>query len=170
MGVSKKVQLTVGKDNRITEQAGKETQDINVMAKKAFRNRLLGNPDGRQPIFGDVSSASYHEQMNTVLDIQNRFNKLPARTRRQFQNNPFICLKFVEDPSNAKQAVKMGLLIDEEGIFDEGPVEPVPNAVQTSLVDPPPPEGSSPGQALDAFLDRTADPEANPSFKKGGKK
>jgi len=168
MGILKKIEPAIGLDNRITEQAGKETQDINNMAKRAFRNRLNGNPEGRKPVFGEVSSLTYHEQMNMVLDVQNRFNKLPPRVRKQFQNNPFVCLKFLEDPSNLKEAVKLGLVIDEQGVFDEPENDPVPNAVQTSLVNPPPPEGSSPGAALDAFLASTADPEANP--RKGGKK
>jgi len=163
LSVRKQPDVPIGKENRITEQAGKETQDINFMAQRAFRNRLKGNPQGREPIFGEVSSLSYHEQMNMVLDIQNRFNRLPPRVRRQFKNDPYQALKFIEEPSNLKEAVKLGLVVDEAGVFDEPEADPRPNAVQTSITDPPPPEGS-----LEAFVAGTADPEANP--RKGGKK
>lgn len=163
MSVLKKLEPTVGKENRITEQAGKETQDINNMAKRAFRNRLKGDMDGREPIFGVVSALSYHEQMNMVLDIQNRFNRLPPRVRRQFKNDPYQALKFIEEPANLREAVKLGLVIDEEGVFDEKETDPRPNAVQTSITDPPPPEGS-----LDAFVAATA--ASDGSKPKGAKK
>jgi len=152
MGITKKIQPSHGLENRITEQAGKETQDINNMAKRAFRNRLKGDPGGRTPIFGEVSSLTYHEQMNMVTDIQNRFNHLPPRVRRQFQGNPYLLLKFVEDPKNAKEAVKWGLLIDEEGVFDEPEPKPATNPSAGAQDAPLPPKGS-----LDEFVSKTAD-------------
>lgn len=163
MSVSKQKQEPIGKENRMTEQAGKESQDINLMAKKAFRNRLKGNPEGRQPIFGEVSAMTYHEQLNMVMDTQARFAQIPARIRNKHGNDPWRLLKWLENPANAKEAVKQGLMVDQGGLFDEEEAEPQLNAVQTSITDPPPPEGS-----LDAFVAGTADPEANP--RKSGKK
>lgn len=66
----------------------------------------------RQPI-PEVPSHSYHEMLNMVADVKFAFESYPAPVRRRFSNDPFMALRFVEDPKNALEALKLGMLTPE---------------------------------------------------------
>lgn len=75
----------------------------------------IGNPAAtRQLTFGDVPSESYHEMLNKVTDVQNMFRSLPSRLRGRFNNNPYQLIRWIEDPKNEEQAVRMGLIENPE--------------------------------------------------------
>lgn len=76
----------------------------------------IGDPNATlQPRFLDLSSsASYHDMLNRVTQINSMFASLPARLRTQFQNRPEVLMKFIENPANTAQAVKLGLIDDPE--------------------------------------------------------
>lgn len=108
----------------LTVQSAAQAADINAMAERHLKgpNRLgpmVGNPLGapRQPRFMDLSSAdSYHDMLNKVSRIDSIFASLPSRLRTRFRNNPELLLRFVEDPANAREAVKLGLISDPDVI------------------------------------------------------
>jgi len=84
-------------------------------------NRMLppGSPNPNpalKPRFEFVGSKSYHEMCNTVADIRNKFLALPARLRTRFSNDPLQMLRFIEDPKNRMDSVRLGLVppTDEE--------------------------------------------------------
>lgn len=82
----------------------------------------------REPRFLDLSSAdTYHDMLNKVSQIDTKFQSLPARVRQRFRNNPELLLRFVEDPANAREAVKLGLISDPEVVRE------VQEAVQMDL-------------------------------------
>lgn len=78
----------------------------------------VGNPNAtRQPRFLDLSdSRSYHEKLNVVTQIDTMFNRLPSRLRTRFKNRPELLMQFAEDPANAREAVKLGLIDDPQVI------------------------------------------------------
>lgn len=141
------------------QQSAAQDADLNRMVARhmAGPGRMglpIGNPAAtRQPRFLDLSSAdSYHDMLNRVTQIDELFRRLPGRIRNRFQNRPEILMKFCEDPANTKEAVKLGLIDDPEVI------QQVLDAEQMDLEQ----------QAAKAAEPVKADPEAQPSFKKGG--
>lgn len=108
--------------DRVTKQSFEVDADVNTIVRRHLSGvgRTLGNIGAggtRQPIFGDFSAVDYQEMLNTVTDIDNVFRRLPARVRNRFANDPYQILRFVEDPANMQEAVKLGLMAVPEGFY-----------------------------------------------------
>lgn len=69
-------------------------------------------------MFVNLTGESYHEMLCKVEEVQGQFAGLPSRVRRRFANNPEQLIKFLEDPNNLPEAVKLGL-IDEGDLSEE---------------------------------------------------
>lgn len=100
-----------------TDQAAAESQDISKMAAKHLKARLAGNILGRVPIFMEVPSASFHDMLNKVVQIQSDFHSLPSKIRAKFMNNPNTLLSFVQNPDNHVESVRLGLIDDPETLY-----------------------------------------------------
>lgn len=78
--------------------------------------------------YGDFSEAP---DLRTVLDQTRNatqlFNNLPAKIRRQFNNDPIEMLEWVQDEKNAEEAVTIGLLTKR----------PTPTKLETQPPAPP---------------------------------
>jgi len=98
----------------LTEQAEAAKTDINALSQRVLRQRLQGNPNGRQPIYGVMPSASYHEMMNKIVAMDSQFNRLGPKIRRRFMNRPELMLAFLEDENNRREALQLGLIDDPE--------------------------------------------------------
>lgn len=151
------------KGESLTQQQFAKDADINSLVSRHMRGsgRMgmpLGNPNAtRKPIFGDFTSIDYHRMLNTVAEVDNVFNRLPARVRNRFRNNPELLIKFTEDPANLKEAVKMGLIKLPEGqaMTEEGNIveqTDLEAAAKTAA-------GNTPGDSTPQAP--RADPEAN---------
>lgn len=98
-----------------TEQHHAPTADINAIVNRHKPGQFIGDPRAtRQPMFIDVPSETFHESLNRVCDVQNKFATLPSRIRGMFHNDPFQMLRFVENPENRQKALKLGLVIPNE--------------------------------------------------------
>jgi len=141
-----------------TQQNQLNETDINRMSAKYLRTRLAGNPNGRKPMFINVPSATFHDMMNKVVQIQDQFQRLSANIRRKFMNNPTVMLSWLENPDNRREGVKMGLIHDPELAYaiEQESARKRPTEVQQDLTEP---------------LPLKADPEAQPARTppKGGK-
>lgn len=150
------VQETPGPD--MAQQHFKEESDINTITSRYLRTGVLGNPGAsRQPIFGDFSSIEFLDMQNAIADVDSAFMSLPARVRGRFDNSPYQLIRFVENPNNYDECVRLGLLPGKAS------PEVDPNQVKMPLdkSDSPAPKPGEPAKA---------DPEANPTFPpKGGK-
>lgn len=85
-------------------------------------NRMLppGNPGAtRQPEFRYMPSQSYHDMLNTVREIDAKFYALPSRVRQRFSNSPEFMLRFMENPSNRMECVRLGLVAPSDAEFDQ---------------------------------------------------
>lgn len=94
----------------LTQQQHKDEVDVNKIMEK-YVNRGVEPPfvsGGRYGDFTDV--VTYQEAMNKLLDIQERFEALPAPVRDRFQNDPEQLVAFVDDEKNREEAVKLGLI------------------------------------------------------------
>lgn len=97
-------------DDSLTVQEPTEDCDINkIMERYAQTGILPGN--ATRATYGDFTGINdYHKAMNAVRFAQNAFNELPVQMRTKFENDPAKLLDFINDPDNAAEAVKMGLL------------------------------------------------------------
>lgn len=91
---------------RTSEQA--ET-DINVIMERFNRSGKLPAINQRQPRYGDARGVDYATALIVVKDAQEAFMKLPASTRKRFDNDPQEFEAFLADPSNDPEAIKLGL-------------------------------------------------------------
>lgn len=152
------------------QQAPAAQADINHIAKTHMSGpgRMglpIGNPAAtRQPRFVDLPSQSYHDMCNVVVDAQNAFRSLPARVKARFGNDTYQLLRFLEDPANREEAIKLKLVESQEADF----VAPMPDLSKMTKE-----TVEELRKALNEEQSSKADEEAQPSYKspkKGGEK
>lgn len=141
------------------QQHFRETNDINqIMARhQKGPSRMLppGNPAAvSQPRFANISSSSYHEMLNFVTDQRSRFMTLPSKIRRKFNHDPYQMFRWLEDPNNRTESIRLGLVIpteDERDIL----VQEEANNRERAIMDAQEALGQT-------NLAPRSDPEANP--------
>lgn len=118
-------------DPSMTLQGPAHDADINTIAKVYGLNRgVMPIPP---EIFDPANYADHSEvpdlqgALNLVLEADRQFMRLPPDLRRRFDDNPAVLWNFVNDPRNADEAVKLGLLKRREIVAPEGSQSP-PNA------------------------------------------
>ena len=108
-----------------TQQHFKDECDIDRILKKYSQTGFLVDPlaPRRKPLFGDFSeSVSFMEAQNRIARVREAFDSLPSQIRDRFANDPYRLLAWLEDPANAEEAVKLGLLPETK------PADPQPSA------------------------------------------
>lgn len=103
---------TACEDEHLTQQQFAEDCDLNVLA---HRFGLTGKPlpvEALDPSFyGDMSNVpDLRTALDLVNDAKNKFMDLPSRIRTRFDNSPAKLWAFVNDPDNAEESVRLGLL------------------------------------------------------------
>lgn len=103
----------------MTKQSFERASNVNNIMKKAVESGMppttgIGNPLARREMhFGEMTSVDLHEAMNKVMDTENQFRALPSRVRSRFKN-AYQLLRWLEDPRNEAEAVRLGLIENEE--------------------------------------------------------
>jgi len=105
---------------KLTQQHMEGVTDINKIMERHNRTGVFGSgrPNGRQPMFCDVSGDTFHEMLIKVQNIQGIFAGQPAKVRKRFGNNPENLLRFLENKENLAEAVELGL-VDRDGLSKE---------------------------------------------------
>lgn len=100
----------------LADQSAAAGTDINRIVSQYRRTGVAstGLATNRQPMWGDFSHVDYQTMLNKVCDIQQHFSSLPARIRSRFQNDPYQLIRFVENPENRLDAVRLGLVTPTE--------------------------------------------------------
>lgn len=97
-----------------TKQSFKKEVNINTIVAKAKKTGLL--PHVNQGVYGDFSNVkSYHDAMNLMIQVGEDFDRLPARIRAKFDNDPSIFCEALSDPKNTEKLVEMGVLEPRKG-------------------------------------------------------
>lgn len=139
------VTLTVGPS--MTRQEFAEECDINNIMQKY--DAYLSDPmkSVREPIYYDftVMPDSLMGAMDVILQGEQAFYSLPAKVRKEFDNNAAAFVDFASDPANAEQMREWGLGAPEKVVEPPMRVEVVsaPPAPEPS---PAPPPASSAGK------------------------
>lgn len=98
------------KDESLTVQSAAEECDINTIVRRfGITGELPSNV--AMPVSGDFTGVvDFHGAMNLVRQAQEEFLRVPAEVRARFLNDPGRFIEFFDDPANADEAKKLGLL------------------------------------------------------------
>lgn len=70
----------------------------------------------------------YQSALNIVLAAQDSFDLLPANIRLEFNHDPELFLKAVDDPNQRARLVDLGVLVDSEAPGEVLSSEPIPKS------------------------------------------
>lgn len=96
-----------------TSQAHRESCDINAIMKRAEGNGFVIDPARplKQGRFGDFTNVpTYQESLRIANAVRDEFMALPPEVRAKFGNDPAALLRFVEDPANEEESIRLKLL------------------------------------------------------------
>lgn len=99
-----------------TRQEFLAESDINQILNQYQTSGVLPDLNPGTPQYADLTDpifSDYQTAMNTVLEADYAFSRLPAKVRERFSNNPADLILFVQDPANLEEAHKLGLLRDD---------------------------------------------------------
>jgi phage internal scaffolding protein len=107
----------------LTKTEYKDEVDVNKIVQKARRGEFVSG-SVRSGFYEDVTSMpeSYQDSLMKIKEVKKEFEQIPSDIRKRFSNNPEELAKWVMDPQNAEEALKLGLLEKEE--------EPKPQKVE----------------------------------------
>lgn len=91
-----------------TQQQFKDDADINTIVK---RFGLTGKvPVGfAMPRIGDFTNVTdFHSAMNLIVEAEEAFLEVPADIRARFGHDPQQLMRFLEDPNNREEGIKLG--------------------------------------------------------------
>lgn len=126
-----------------TQQQFRTDADINVIAKRFGLDR---QPMPVAPIdpayYGDFTGApDLRTVLDNVRDAREHFMALPPKLRARFHNKPAELWEFVNDPENADEAVRLGLLA-------RAPAPPAPDSVVPERNENAAPESGETGTSI----------------------
>lgn len=97
-----------------TKQSFADETDINQILARYIKTGVMDHVKDHGGYADFPAPIEYQEAMQLTIDAQIAFDSLPATTRREFGNDPFEFLAFVENPDNVERMAELGLLELEE--------------------------------------------------------
>lgn len=92
-------------------QAMKAECDINGIMARFSKTGQIAHVNRRSPVYLDISEMSdFRDALEQVRLTGNFFNKLPAKLRNRFNNNPAEFLDFASDEANRPEMEELGLV------------------------------------------------------------
>lgn len=141
-GVDEGLSWPVDKNGRVItlihQSFAKDADINNIMAKYAVSGVLvdpLNVDSGRKPRFGDFSDlVDYPTMVSRINQAQADFMTLPSDVRAKFSNNVEECLAWIAEPSNVREAVKLGLLPESMIPVTDAVMNPEPKAPDAPVI------------------------------------
>lgn len=105
-----KVDAPVGGPS-LTRQDMAEECDINTIMSKYEATGILPSVDGRTPYYADFTTmpTDLRGAMSMMQDAEDAFMSLPAKVRKEFENDPVLFAEFAADPEHREFLVEHGL-------------------------------------------------------------
>lgn len=104
------------------QQFGHESSVGDLVARHRLGASIVDPSATRQPMFGDFTSVDFAKAQDLILQSKSDFARLPSAIRRRFMNSPEALLRFVENPANLDEAIKLGIVLDKR-VKEESPKE-----------------------------------------------
>lgn len=123
-------------DPSLTRQEFAEDCDINVIMARYENTGVISHTSPREPLYLDLTEVpDFRTAMDMMVDADKAFMSLPAKVRREFDNDPREFVDFAQDPKNLDQMRLWGLA-------PAAPPEPPKEApgavpVPTATLEPP---------------------------------
>lgn len=116
-----------GGGEELTQQHFTEEVDINVIVKRfGLTGQLPTSGQAARAVYGDFTDIyDFESAVARIEEIEDRFMRLPAQFREQFENNPGRLVSFAESHSVEELEDVFGRATSPEPVV-EAPVEPVP--------------------------------------------
>jgi len=97
-------------DESLTVQSFAQDADLNVLAKRFGINGIPMHPVDPSHYRDTSEDPQLRDILDAQRDAQHHFNALPAKLRKRFHNSPKELWNFLQDPENADEAVRLGIL------------------------------------------------------------
>lgn len=97
-------------DESLTVQSFAQDADLNVLAKRFGINAIPTAPLDAATFRDTTQDPDLRQILDYRIEAQNQFRGLPAKLRRRFHDNPAELWQFLQDPDNAEEAIRLGLL------------------------------------------------------------
>lgn len=98
-----------------TKQAMRDMVNVNSIIKKYRQTGIITHISSKDGTYGDfVEIKDFAGALNTVIKARQQFELLPSETRSRFGNDPHQLIKFLQDPKNVDESVKLGLRVKKE--------------------------------------------------------
>jgi phage internal scaffolding protein len=104
-------------DSSLTQQQFKEEADINTIVDRFMKTGHLPDPVSMPQYVDYEGIFDFQSAMNVVRQADENFMRMDAKVRARFNNNPQEFLQFFADPSNAEEAVRLGLAVPQAKEF-----------------------------------------------------
>lgn len=100
---------TVNNEDSMTQQSDKDEANINILMERYAQTGQI--PQMLEPgKFGDFSEVvDFRGAQEAIRAANEAFAEVPAKIRKQFDNDPAQFYEFVNDPNNLDELRKMGL-------------------------------------------------------------
>lgn len=79
-----------------TEQHHKALSDVNNIVNKYRRSGIIEHGNAQEPVYLDCTGIDYRTMMDKLVNVQRSFNRLPAKERLRFANDPALYLMELE--------------------------------------------------------------------------
>lgn len=114
-----------------TKQSFSEDADINNVMARWIKTGDM--PKQGRPTYGDFSNVDeYQTMLNRIIDAEESFMELSPKIRDRMHNDPANLIKFISNPDNREEALKLGLI---QAIVPEPDPEPI--VVRMAPEEPP---------------------------------
>jgi len=95
----------------ITEQGHKKECDVNYILQKYDKTGLISHVQKFEAMYGDVSGIEFKDALEKMQRTSQQFLEIPSKIRKEFGNDPFQFLSFLDDPKNRGRAEELGLVM-----------------------------------------------------------
>lgn len=128
--------FNTGKKTKV-QQKFKDLATPGNKIRQMERAQMVTDPEGS--IFGEgTTHLDYTTMLGQVTDIQQKFQKIDSGIRAKFDNDPQKIINFVHDKKNYQEALKMGLIMPDEGMEAEIKEKAQIEAIKASTPEAPP--------------------------------
>lgn len=101
-----------------TKQSEADGCDINLLMSRQRQTGTMTHITAQLPRYEDFSNVvDYKTALDQLIRADAAFASLPAKTRKEFENDPAQLLAFLDNPENEQQAIDMDLLAGEKTII-----------------------------------------------------
>lgn len=115
----------------MTKQEFKDESDINNIMARFERTGVDTFASANEQRYGDATSVDFQHAMNIVIQAESMFAEMPAPLRKRFDNDPAEFLRFIDNPANVEESIKLGLRRPPE-------VPPAPTIQKVEIVNTAP--------------------------------